>query len=381
MSTFGLIGAVAPPIGDLTASDGRQNQCHAANVTDDWSHGQSLPGIRQLDVLRPPGRAPAGQRYLAKAGFIPSGMELFPATDQQQLDFIKKVIDRCDYYVVIVAGRYGSLADDQMSYTEKEYEYALGKKLPVLAFLHRDPAKIEVGKTEPDKKMRARLVAFRKRLGASRIVDHWTDPQDLCTKVLTAVTHAVNLTPAVGWVRGDQAIDPRILQEAERLRMENASLRSRLEALEGGQITFPPDIAGPYHLLDFQIEILKVQGPSGNQTVLETKKELVQITLSDILIGLSESLFEERDLYYIRSDLGRLFLVKLDKDPSTYRARFDDYPVLWRIRIQAEALGLLTTQVKQTRERDRDRDKVVWALTPKGRVFVSHALALPASSD
>src|SRR6266705_2980965 len=47
---------------------------------------------------------------LAKAGFISAGMELFPATDQQQLSFIQRVIDRCDYYVVIIGGRYGSLA-------------------------------------------------------------------------------------------------------------------------------------------------------------------------------------------------------------------------------------------------------------------------------
>ncbi len=46
---------------------------------------------------------------LAKAGYIPVGMELFPATDLQQLEFIKRIIDRSDYYVVIVAGRYGSL--------------------------------------------------------------------------------------------------------------------------------------------------------------------------------------------------------------------------------------------------------------------------------
>jgi hypothetical protein len=41
---------------------------------------------------------------LAKAGYIPAGMELFPATDQQQLEFIKRIIDRCDYYVVIIGG-------------------------------------------------------------------------------------------------------------------------------------------------------------------------------------------------------------------------------------------------------------------------------------
>src|SRR6266849_1019042 len=74
---------------------------------------------------------------LAKAGYIPAGMELFPATDQQQLEFIKRVIDRCDYYVVIVGGRYGSLADEKISFTEMEYEYARQRGIPVLAFLHR----------------------------------------------------------------------------------------------------------------------------------------------------------------------------------------------------------------------------------------------------
>jgi Domain of unknown function (DUF4062) len=58
---------------------------------------------------------------LAKAGYIASGMEFFPATDEQQLEYIQRVIDRSDYYVVIVAARYGSLADDGKSYTEKEY--------------------------------------------------------------------------------------------------------------------------------------------------------------------------------------------------------------------------------------------------------------------
>jgi hypothetical protein len=45
---------------------------------------------------------------LSKAGHFVAGMELFPATDQQQLQYIYRVIERSDYYVVIVAGRYGS---------------------------------------------------------------------------------------------------------------------------------------------------------------------------------------------------------------------------------------------------------------------------------
>jgi hypothetical protein len=101
---------------------------------------------------------------LAKAGYIPTGMELFPATDLQQLEFIKRVIDRCDYYVVIIGGRYGSLADDNVSFTEKEYEYALSKQIPVLAFLHSNPDKIEVGKTDQNEQQALRLRDFRERL-------------------------------------------------------------------------------------------------------------------------------------------------------------------------------------------------------------------------
>ena len=36
---------------------------------------------------------------------IPSGMELFPAADEDQWSLIKRVIDECDYYIVIIAGK------------------------------------------------------------------------------------------------------------------------------------------------------------------------------------------------------------------------------------------------------------------------------------
>jgi hypothetical protein len=70
---------------------------------------------------------------------IPSGMELFPAATDDQWTLIKRVIDDCDYYIVIVGGRYGSLAPDGISYTELEYRYALERKKPIIAFLHKDP--------------------------------------------------------------------------------------------------------------------------------------------------------------------------------------------------------------------------------------------------
>jgi hypothetical protein len=171
--------------------------------------------------------------WLAKAGHIPAGMEMFPATDQKQFDYIKRIIDRSDYYVVIVGGRYGTSADDKLSYTEKEYDYALERGIPVLAFLHGDPDRIPVGKTDKSASKAKRLEAFRKRLSQGRMVNFWTDPQDLCTMVTVAVGNEINLSPGVGWVRGDQAIEPKMLQEMERLRTENEDLRTRLVQFDG----------------------------------------------------------------------------------------------------------------------------------------------------
>jgi uncharacterized protein DUF4062 len=182
---------------------------------------------------------------LAKAGYVVAGMELFPAADQQQLEYINRVIDRSDYYVVIVGGRYGSLADENASFTEKEYEYAMSKGIPVLAFLHHDPRKLSVEKTDEDPRKDALLEQFRKNLSTGRMRDSWTDAGDLCTKVVIAVGNAVNLKPGVGWIRGDQAVDPRVLQETERLRIENGDLRQRLAAVEAEGLLFEQSLLGP----------------------------------------------------------------------------------------------------------------------------------------
>ena len=47
---------------------------------------------------------------------IPAGMELFPASNAELFEFIKRIIDDCDYYILIVWGRYGSLSEDGISY-------------------------------------------------------------------------------------------------------------------------------------------------------------------------------------------------------------------------------------------------------------------------
>src|ERR1700746_1817796 len=75
---------------------------------------------------------------ILEAGCFPSGMELFPASDDTQWELIKRVIEETDYYVVIVAGRYGSLGPEGRSYAEMEYDYAVEKGIPVLGFVREN---------------------------------------------------------------------------------------------------------------------------------------------------------------------------------------------------------------------------------------------------
>src|SRR5215471_17228648 len=76
---------------------------------------------------------------LLEASYIPVGMELFNAATENAWPVIERLINNCDYYVVIVAGRYGSERPDGRSFTQSEYEYARKIGKPRLAFLHRRP--------------------------------------------------------------------------------------------------------------------------------------------------------------------------------------------------------------------------------------------------
>ena len=110
---------------------------------------------------------------------IPAGMELFPATDEEQWEFIKRIIDDCDYYLLIIGGRYGSTTEEGISYTEKEYDYAVESGLKVIALLHENPDDIPVGKSDIAPELREKLQAFRDKVSANRLVKFWNEPKEL----------------------------------------------------------------------------------------------------------------------------------------------------------------------------------------------------------
>ena len=158
---------------------------------------------------------------------IPAGMELFPAADEQQWQFIKRVIDDCDYYLLIIGGRYGSTTAAGISYTEKEFDYAVEKGLKIVALIHDEPNDIPFGKSEQDPEMRNKLEDFKNKVRDGRLVKTWRSAEELPGLVVLSMTKTVKMYPAVGWVRANYVASESILQEINELRKENYELQKK----------------------------------------------------------------------------------------------------------------------------------------------------------
>ncbi len=153
---------------------------------------------------------------------IPSGMELFPAADEEQWEFIKRVIDECDYYLVIIGGCYGSTDKEGKSYTEKEYDYAVERDKPIIGFYHGDPGSIPSSKCEKDPQKKIQLDEFCTKI-KRRLSKPWTTAEDLSGKISRSVISLIKNNPVEGWVRAKYATDPQTI----------VTLRNRIDELEG----------------------------------------------------------------------------------------------------------------------------------------------------
>jgi len=138
---------------------------------------------------------------------FPIGMEMFSAADEEQWEIIKETIDSSDYYVLIIGHRYGSIIENGeyagFSYTQKEFRYALERKIPVLAFLIDDSVPVTPDKMEQDINKNEKLKLFKQEVKTGRTVQWWTSKDDLANKVMNSLNKQINRGKRPGWVRAD----------------------------------------------------------------------------------------------------------------------------------------------------------------------------------
>lgn len=163
-------------------------------------------------------------------GHIPVGMEMFSAADEEQWKIITRQIDECDYYAVLVAHRYGSTIGG-ISYTEKEYDYAVSKGIPVLGFVIQKDAAWPADRIDQEPDKTEALNHFKAKV-KNKPVSFWSTAIDLHGKFSIALMKQITSTPRPGWARATDVAGPEVVKELARLSGENAELRAQLaEAL------------------------------------------------------------------------------------------------------------------------------------------------------
>ncbi len=169
---------------------------------------------------------------LLEMGCIPVGMEQFTASNMSPMEYIKMMLDDCDYYVLILAGRYGSLDSDGVGFTEKEYDYAIENGIPVMSFVVKDAGKLMSDKCEKTDEGHKKLDAFRDKVCAGKMIKFYTDCGKLQAAIATSLYHCIQDYPAVGWVRGVGSEAPKDIEaKIEKYMQEHTASIADIEAL------------------------------------------------------------------------------------------------------------------------------------------------------
>jgi hypothetical protein len=304
---------------------------------------------------------------LLELNCIPAGMELFPAADEDQWSLIKGVIDDCDYYIVISAGRYGSIGPEGISYTEMEHRYAIEQKKPMIAFLNKDPDSLPKNRTEGKEEGQKLLAQFRSRL-QERMCKYWSSPQELGSVVSRSLIMLQRKHPGIGWVRGDLVPDREASVELLDLRKQIESLEKQLDA---ARTQAPP---GTEHLAQGGDKFMIEYSASSKKTnFFDTHSWTgsVFVDWNEIFYTVSPLLIHEAADSEVRRAINGLVareaLPNLKRNSeaeghsfSNFRVRDDSFHT---IIVQLRALGLMTQSVKNKSVKDT---ATYWTLTPYG---------------
>jgi hypothetical protein len=234
-------------------------------------------------------------KAVLRMGHIPVGMELFHAGNEDQWSTITKHIGQSDYYILLVAHRYGSTYEG-FSYTEKEYDYAIAHGVPVLGFIHDGKSSWppNLMDTGPDKQ---KLDKFKAKV-KKKMVNFWGSSEQLQSLVISSLTDLTVHSPRPGWVRGSAAAEE-VAEELSVLSKENRDLRQRVEVMKSELLGSANERA----ILDHRISVSFTYVDKDHKRITASRtldiREIIDIvgeylllspSATDISIGIAESL-------------------------------------------------------------------------------------------
>lgn len=307
---------------------------------------------------------------------MPAGMELFPASNDDQWTLIKRVIDTCDYYLLIIGGRYGSVNEKGISYTQMEFEYAQEIGKPIISFLPQNPETIPAGKSEKDSEKQQKLEAF-KNLAKRKLVKYWENPEQLGSIVSRSMIKLIKDFPAEGWVKANGAVDETSVKEIARLQKENAELVQRLneistEAPKGTEVFAQGNDQVEIKFYFTAEEKRGYQSCSCEDEEFYTWNELFACVAPQMIDECTDGVFEISLSKYIqdhsnwkeKSEFSKL------KNAQDFEISQESFNM---IKVQFRALGLITSGEKKRSTSDK---QTYWKLTPYGDYVMTQLLAI-----
>jgi hypothetical protein len=314
---------------------------------------------------------------------IPSGMELFPAADEDQWTLIQKVISECDYYLLISAGRYGSIGSSGLSYTEMEYRYAMDIGKPIIGFLHKDPTQLSVALCEQTDEGKRKLVELRS-LVQKKMCKFWTSPSELGSVVSRSLVRLIKTTPSIGWIRANQAIDSVAATEILKLKKTVDDLQLQLQEarLSGPKGSEQLAQENDKISIDFKFDTRDAEGGGWgwDYEISLTWNEIFydigplmlnEATDNQILAGLNRAV-RERSRTKRSRDKGLKGHTALT---STFEISDHDFQT---VKIQLIALGLIAKSEKPRSVKD---SRTLWNLTPYGDQVLTKLRAIRKGID
>ncbi|MFX4261147.1 DUF4062 domain-containing protein [Pelotomaculum propionicicum] len=286
---------------------------------------------------------------LLMADCIPSGMEAFVATDDEQFEVIKRVIDLCDYYILIIGKRYGSVNPKTgFSYTEMEYEYAREKGIPVLVFAIDDSAVLPEEKVDQDTGKIEKLGLFREKALTNRLASIWKTNDELTGQLAIAIMRAKSEISRPGWQRAVDYDEASLRREVMDLQTQKNDLESKLlnannviaSLTTQNNVAFDDcEIRIDYYYYDRNFMQNRSKSTTLPQifSVIATEMMDVLITESGISTAIKNQIFKGSDFY------------------------FTDHQFLKRIMNQFKALGLVYSTWSN------EKSTLFWGLTIKGQ--------------
>ncbi len=228
---------------------------------------------------------------------FPSGMELFPSANDEQWEFIKREIDSSDYYVLILAGKYGSVARDGVSFTEKEYDYAIQTGKPTLSFLHSDLNELKGSQLESSDERRAQLQRFHDKVKRGKLVRGFKNSDELKSVILHALIHAFQFQPGEGWVKARHSRRLEDLEEITILQKRVMILDEENRQLKQRNVDSRDDLAQGDDIFEwsFQLSASEVRSPPRGEmgmTIVESKlpppqaEWIIRVTWNHLLVWL-----------------------------------------------------------------------------------------------